>query len=393
MIAFFGHNVNDAAIARRAAAFQKAGHEVIGYMPRRGAAKPVPWTHVDLGETFDGAYWQRIKSIRSSLRILRDHKEDLKRATILYARNLDMLALAVSLRRKLRLKTPIIYECLDVHHRLTGNALSAQTLRRVERALLRQASLVVISSPRFDTEHFRKYYPRLGRTFLIENRLIDAPDLPPRPSSAISEATGPLRIGWFGNLRCRRSLDLLLNLARSYPHDVDITLRGYPARTVIPNLEAELDGISNITFHGRYEAPKDLEAIYAEVDLVWAGDWYEDEANSVWLLPNRIYEGGYFGGPALAPAGTETARWIAENGVGLLLDPPVETTLPAAISRLLGNRSEISDMRAKLLNAPRSLFVEEPDLIDKMIQTALGHQSAAGPHSIAATGPGAEIGR
>ncbi|MFQ6550857.1 hypothetical protein AAD018_000760 [Aestuariibius insulae] len=393
MIAFFGHNVNDAAVARRAAAFQKAGHEVIGYMPRRGPAKPVPWANVDLGETFDGAYWQRIKNVRSGFHITREYKEDLERATILYARNLDMLALTVTLRRNLRLKAPIVYECLDVHHRLTGDALTARMLRRAERAFLKQTSLVVISSPRFATEHFRKYYPKVCRTFLIENRLIDVPDLPPRPSPPEHASTGPLRIGWFGNLRCRRSLDLLLDLARTYPTDIEVTLRGYPARTVIPDLEGEIEGIPNITFHGRYEAPKDLEAIYSEVDLVWAGDWYEDEANSVWLLPNRIYEGGYFATPALAPAGTETARWIAENGAGLLLDSPVETSLPAAISRLIADRSDISTMQKKLLNAPRSLFVEEPELIDRMIETALGSQSSSDRHSIAATGPGAETGR
>ena len=38
-LAFFGHNLNEPAVRKRAGAFMQAGCEVIGIMPHRGVAK------------------------------------------------------------------------------------------------------------------------------------------------------------------------------------------------------------------------------------------------------------------------------------------------------------------------------------------------------------------
>jgi succinoglycan biosynthesis protein ExoL len=371
-IAFFGHNANEPAIRRRVRAFQSAGHDVVGFMPHRGPKQATDWPVIDLGETRDNAYGQRIMSIFRGADIAARERDILANCDAIYARNLDMLAVAVRARRKLGLETPLIYECLDVHHRLTGPSPVARLLRRVERRLLAHCALVVISSPRFETEHFAVHYPGAYRAFLLENLMIEGDDFPARPDSEPVEAAsgGPLRIGCFGNLRCRRSLDLLLGLARRFPDDVTITLRGYPAPGVFDNFEAEIAPYENVSFGGRYSAPGDLAAMYGAVDLVWAGDWYEAGANSLWLLPNRIYEGGYFATPSLAPDGTETARWLREHGSGILLAPPVERALEAEIIRLLKDRTPLQQLRRQLLSLPRSVFVENAETTTKLLQAA-----------------------
>ena len=39
-------------------------------------------------------------------------------------------------------------------------------------------------------------------------------------------------------------------------------------------------------------------------------------ASGGWLLPNRLYEGGYFGVPHLAEAGSETGNYVERLGIG-----------------------------------------------------------------------------
>ena len=101
----------------------------------------------------------------------------------------------------------------------------------------------------------------------------------------------------------------------------EIVMHGMPALTEIPDFHHRIQGLTNVDYHGRYRAPEDLARIYAGLDLVWAGDFMEAGYNSVWLLPNRLYEGGYYAVPPIAPAGTQTAQmdrssqgWIYHRG-------------------------------------------------------------------------------
>ena len=369
-VAYFGHNTGDAAIRRRVTAFRRAGYDVLGLMPHRPDAAPPDWPNVDLGATRDNDYLGRLTMVRRGRARAAARAQDLRACDVIVARNLDMLALAVGVRRRLRLRAPLIYECLDIHHRLSGAGLAPRLARRLERRLLADVALTLISSPRFAREHFDRHHPGATRTHLLENRLIEGDAFPPRPVGRAPPAT-PLRIGWFGNLRCRRSLGLLQALAARHPDTLRVELRGYPAPGVFDDLDAQIAGHPNMTFHGRYDAPADLAGIYAGIDLIWACDWYEAGANSVWLLPNRIYEGGYFATPAIAPAGTETAAWLDRRGGGFVLEAPTDAALDALIAPLLSDPAPIAARRSDLQALPRATFVEGPDAISGLVGAAL----------------------
>ena len=81
-----------------------------------------------------------------------------------------------------------------------------------------------------------------------------------------------------------------------------------------------IDVRPNMTFSGRYRSPEDLAGIYDNLDVVWAGDFMEAGYNSVWLLPNRIYEGGYYCTPSIAPSRTQTAAWLTQHDCCILVD-------------------------------------------------------------------------
>ncbi|WP_395645023.1 hypothetical protein [Terricaulis sp.] len=352
---FFGQDAHDAAVQRRIRAFGHAGADVLAFTMRRGAAFDTPWRNVDLGRTRDAAFAQRIGALAAAMPKVTRYRAELARAETFYARNLDMLALAHWARRVSGSKARIVYECLDVHRFMTREDRLGQTMRGLERSLLKHTSLVVVSSPAFLREYFEKQHPGFYRAIVVENRLPAGFEYGARPALP-QPHNGPIRIGWFGNLRCRRSLNLMLQLAERLPDKVEIVMRGAPARTELSQFETRVGAIKNVRFGGRYAWPTDLARLYDSVDLVWAGDFHDANANSKWLLPNRLYEGGYYGAPPIAPADSETGRWIESRGFGFTLAEPLEDTLPAFIRSLTPFR--IGAAQERLLSAKEENFVQ-----------------------------------
>lgn len=371
-IAYFGHDTANTNIRRRVEGFQDDGMEVTGFMMHRNDGQKVGWENVDLGRTFDGAYLQRIRSIFSGAKLAAAARDKLAACDAIFARNFDMLATALLAKRYTGLKTPVIYECLDVHRLLTRHDLVGFLFRRFEGWMMTKTEKLVVSSPGFEEQYFAKRHRgKYGEAVLIENRLSKGIDLGPRPAAGIPAHTGKLRIGWLGMLRCRRSLDLLMNVARQLPDDVEIHLYGVPALGEIPDFDAKVKELPNLFYHGRYKWPDDLSRLYADLDLVWAGDFMEAGYNSVWLLPNRLYEGGYYAVPPIAPKGTQTARWAMDRGVGFDPSEDLMATLPALVKQLVADRSLITEKREKLLALADEHFVQPRGIHGKLIADVL----------------------
>lgn len=355
---FFGHDAGEPAVRRRIEALARAGASVSGFTMRRGPPAPTPWINTDLGQTQDQAYGQRLTAMARALPILWRNRAQLRDAGIFYARNLDMLALAVAAKTMSGSKAKIVYECLDVHRLMTRRDAVGAIMRAAEGFLLARTSLLVVSAPAFLREYFERWHAGRYKPLIVENRLPAGRDYGPR-GQRHRTPHDVLTIGWFGNLRCKRSLALLRDLALRFPDRVRIVMRGYPALEEIPDFEAQTSGLANLVYKGRYKWPDDLAKIYHEVDIVWAGDFHDPSANSRWLLPNRIYEGGYYATPPIAPEAAETGHWIAARGFGFTLHEPIEETLPDLISDL--DDAAIEYRRAALLEAPIENFVQPED--------------------------------
>jgi len=372
-IAFFGHDAADAAVRRRVQGFRDDGLDVVGFTMRRNDNTQVDWENVDLGRTFDGAYRQRIQSIFDGARRAAAERDLLASADVIYARNLDMLATAFLAKRYAKLKTPVIYEALDVHRLLTRKDLIGLVLRRIEGALLRRTKRLVVSSPGFLENYFEVRHRGHYRPYLIENRLAAVADYGHRPGrdDAGRPATEPLRIGWVGVLRCARSLSLLTDLARKLGPQVRIVMHGIASSKEIPDFQQQIQDIENVEFRGRYRSPEDLSGIYGDLDLVWAGDFMEAGYNSVWLLPNRIYEGGYYAVPSIAPEGTQTAKWINARAAGFTVSENLACTLPGLVRTLIADRGLIAVKRSHLLDLPETTFVAPRGELSALISDTL----------------------
>lgn len=322
-IVYFVHDLSDPAVHRRVHMMQLGGAltTVVGF---RRSNDPVRIMHaaeiVDLGRTHDARLMKRSAAVALALANLDRIASYVREADLIIARNLEMLVLATPARRRYSKSAKLIFECLDIHKLLLSNGVAGQMLRILETRLWRSVDLLLTSSPAFVDNYFlpRGYE---GPIKLVENKVL----LQGRASQVedYGFSTLPWRIGWFGMLRCQRSLEALGQLAAALGGLVHIVIRGRPSRAVFPDFAAAVAQHRFIRFEGQY-SPADLGAIYADVHFSWAIDYYEEGLNSSWLLPNRLYESGLHGVIPIALSNVATGRWLSERGIGLVVqDPPV----------------------------------------------------------------------
>ncbi|HEY9538076.1 MAG TPA: glycosyltransferase [Kiloniellaceae bacterium] len=368
-VAFFGHDWAESTVVKRIRAFSGLGLRVVGFNFRRDKFAPgfQPfWDNVHLGATQDRAYLKRLLDLLQALpRVLR-HRRALREADFFYARNIDMCALALAGKRLSGARAPLIYEVLDVQRVFLGSGPVSRLFRWAERQLLKRSDLLVVSSPGFDRHYFRSVQGYRGRLFLLENKISFAQASAvarPRPDVAAAGAppAAPQKwvIGWFGTLRCRKSLAMLCRIAAALPDKVEIYLRGVPTETGLEAFQRAIADHPNMIYGGEYRNPHDLAEIYGRVHLTWAFDFLDEGANSDWLLPNRLYEGGYFGSVALASEHTQTGAKVRELGLGYTVGPPEVDNLVAFLRRY--SAEEHLARRAHILSLPLEEFCDLQD--------------------------------
>lgn len=352
-VVFFAFDVSEASQVRRIAAVRRLGHDVASYAFRRGnmnrGFRP-DWPDVDLGTVPNRAPGRRLASLFPALvRILRRRR--LAQGSDLWiARNLDLLLLAHATRALTgHREVKIVYECLDIHGLLTRRDALGRFLRGIERTLMARSDLLVTSSPGFVRAYFEGIQDYGGPVALIENKLWFGDHPIPRPRTPRQRpADAPLVIGSVGSIRCAPSLSILAETARRMGQDVHVAFHGNVHRHAVPEFDQVIAAHPNMSYHGPYRYPDDLQAIYAGCDLVWSQDLWQAGANSDWLLPNRIYEASWFGCPSIAVAGTETARRVADRGLGFVIAAPSADALVRRLATL--GREEIAAVSGGILD-------------------------------------------
>lgn len=357
-ILYLVHDLSDPAVARRVAMLEAGGARVHaagfcrGDVPSRlGSGRPIM-----LGTTVDGDFRQRLAMVAKAALRLRGLLGAVPRPDVILARTLEMLALG---RRATTFHHPrpaLVYESLDIHRLLLGDGIKSRAMRAVERALAGDAQLLVTSSPAFVREYFE---PRQGMTLptlLLENKVLELGAEGEEPHAARREppAGKPWTIGWFGALRCARSLEILSRLTRMAEGRIEVVLRGRPALREFEDFHGRVTKEPFIRFEGPYRNPDDLSAIYGEVHYAWAIDYFEEGLNSDWLLPNRLYESCLHGVVPIALSATETGRTLARRDIGIRLD---EATPEALLSALPLDVEGYAAERARVTARPRSFWV------------------------------------
>jgi hypothetical protein len=247
-------------------------------------------------------------------------------------------------------------------------------MRMVEQWFGRDAKMILTSSPAFKREYFDRLSALRAPVVLLENKALQSSD-----SNAVCNGrrleNRPWRIGWFGAIRCAKSLKLLADFSRMADGRFEIVLRGRPAYSEFENFDAFVAAEPFMRFEGPYRNPEDLHEIYGEVDFAWAIDCFEEGQNSKWLLPNRLYEGCLHGAIPIAVAGTQTAAVLKQNNIGITLSEVTSSALTAAMEGL--DRRRLDSLAASIAAVDRQAWVADEADCRNLVATLAALQPSA----------------
>ena len=359
LIAYFAHDLSDPAIYRRMRMLSYGGATVapIGF---RRSSKPITalldLPAIDLGRTLDGRLLQRALSVIKALARLEVTAERVLGADVILARNIEMLAIAASARRRYAPTARLVYECLDIHRMLTSKHADGKLLRLFELFLWRDVDLLLTSSPAFVRHYFvPRGFPAPIK--VIENKVLMPEDGHLGANGASRPVGPPWRIGWFGMIRCRKSLEILSSVAQEARGAVEVIIRGRPSDGPFSDFDAAVAGRPFIRYLGPYYNSVDLAKIYSEVHFAWAVDYYETGQNSAWLLPNRIYESTAHGAVPIGLSGVETGCWLTTHAVGVVLREPLQEQLVDFFKTL--DRTGYANLARAVDTLPRTNLVSD----------------------------------
>jgi succinoglycan biosynthesis protein ExoL len=369
-VLYLVHDLSDPAVRRRVRMLEAGGARVRLAGFRRGAAIVAGQeasSPIELGRTHDARFAQRLAAVASAAVTLGSRLKGMAKPDVIIGRNLEMLALARRANALFSGDVPIVYECLDIHRLLLGTGAVSTAMRAAERALARDVALLLTSSPAFVREYFERFGQVDAPVAMLHNKVLELGDAALAQAGLAAPGRGePWVIGWFGALRCSKSLALLSDFARRMDGRFRVVLRGRPAYSEFADFDTLVATAPHLGFDGPYRNPEDLAGIYGAVHFSWAIDFFEEGLNSSWLLPNRLYEGCRYGAVPIAMRDTETGRFLAERGLGLLLDDV------ASLAGVVGSVSPegYAAARRKVLDQDRASWVCGPDecraLVDRL---------------------------
>lgn len=380
----FAPNSKDPRVIKRFRALQSLGADPLGACFRRARfnRKFQPdWEELDLGLVPDRRYLRRILVLLRAGLKLWGNRRKFRNARLFLAINLDLALLALMARRFAGSRAPLVYEVGDIQPLFLRKGLAGAVARWAERQVLRRSAVLAVTSDAFVRNYFKPIQGYDGLTFLLENKPLRAELGKAQGTLPKPRRTGRWRIGYFGALRCHKSWQLIRAIAAALPDRVEFVLRGYPTRIPQEEFERDVALLPNISYGGEYLAPRDLEEMYRDIDLVWAFELMFEDHNSRWLLPNRFYEGGYYQVPMLAASGFETGRLVEELGIGWTFDAPFDESLADFLGSLTPH--DYSARRARFRQLPADRFASDRDLAD-LVALATGSAVPGGSGSVPA---------
>lgn len=289
----------------------------------------------------------------------------------IWVNSLDMLLLGLAVRPFLRGRQRVVYDVADLTPKQLSPGMLGRVLRWVERQACRQVDALVLTSPWFWWEYYRDLAPGV-LPLLLENKVS-----PPLPERVPSPAAPPWRVVWHGQLRCRTSLRLALDLAKALPDAVEVHAWGAALAHLEEDFARAAAKAPNFVRHGSYSDAA-IGPVFAGAHFVFAFD-VDDGRNSALLLSNRLYHGVARALPVLAIAGTAVGKVVEAHKLGRTFGADSAEPL-VAFFRALTDET-YAGMRSEISEAQRAAAIYDTDFADLVGAIESGARARALPAS------------
>ncbi len=342
---------------RRAAMLLEAGYRLQVYGYQRGYYEenmyPDGIQTISLGRIESKYYIRRIpKLLKSALFIKKYEKQFHEAPSLIYAFGLDM-ALIESFA--MSGSVPLIYEIGDIQNPLPHTGIVSKMIAITEKLILRKCRKLVVTSPAFIPGYFERLDLSIAKkTLVIENKLArENARRFPRPQ-APKQATFPIKIGCIGFFTYRNCILALMEAVVKKRGKFELHFYGDgPLKKEIREYAKTHD---NVFYHGSFSNSADLGKIYQSVDLSYVV-YDNTDPNVRMALPNKLYEGPYFGVPLVVAKDTFLAERVRELGIGFVIDPQEENSLDKLMDEI--TPEILRKLSATALGLDKSHFVED----------------------------------
>lgn len=314
--------------------------------------KVFPTGYTCLGKIQHGKYYKRFLPFIKSLYKVRHAA---KQAEVIYAFGFDVLLLGWLSQFSLRKKIKFVCEVGDIRGAFLEKCIYSSLLRLIERAILKQIDLLVVTSKAYVTGYYKGIQGLHNIKYHVIENKIDRDKILCWVNQQKNKKEDVIRLGYFGVIRCRRSWEILKKVVRKGKGRIRLYVRGIAMG--IENFEEEARTIDFIDYGGDYVSPDDLPYMYGAVDMVWACYPYQGISigNWQWARTNRFYEACFFKKPMFVQAGAEDNRVVANLGLGLSIDLlDVEGT----VDRILKvTEKELTQWRRNIVQLPKNIYI------------------------------------
>ena len=369
---YIGADATNPTLILRIRSFLRAEVDLTAFTFRRykfNTAFQPEWKNIPLGTTVDRNYLYRLPALARALWKMLRHAPLLRAADFIYARNLDLVLLGILARTFTCSRAKLVYEVEDVQEIFFKKTATGTLFRWLERWALNRIDLLVVLSPAFLHGYFEPAQRYAGPCFVLENKLQlgDLPDTPTPKGDVWKGGSDRWVIGWFGTLRCPKSLRILEDIATALGPKVEIHTRGYPTETGLDAFLRIVERHPNWRYDGEYTIPDDLEEMYGRVHFSWCLDFLDEHGNSPLLLACRMYQGGFYGAVPLVIAGSEMDRWLATAGVGHAFGAPHARSIVDFLRTV--TPEDYCAERTRIMQRRRELFLEDGRETMALLQT------------------------
>ncbi|MBZ9629081.1 glycosyltransferase [Psychroflexus sp. CAK1W] len=261
-----------------------------------------------LGEINHGKYIIRFFKILKNIPKIR---REANTTNVFYVFSMDLLLLLILSTFNKR-KFKLIYEIADLGGRTSSN-LQSKTINFIENILLKYVDILVLTSKEY-LKHFEalKNHDR-SKNFILENKIDPKKYIQNSNDKSFNE--NKIVIGYFGLIRSKKSLDMLIELANQRENKIHVFIAGKFLGT--ENYIEKIKGLNNIEYFGTYQSPSDLPNLYSSIDLSWVA---HNHQNSQFARANRFYEACFYKKPMITQVGTADGNIVDEKNLGLSID-------------------------------------------------------------------------
>ena len=353
--------------AKRIAMLQAAGFsvEVVTFQRNhhKGRIPDCPITL--LGRINNGQYFRRIILMIFTIPLMR---RAIRRNHLLYASGPDMALLAII--ANVGLGRPIVFEVGDIRKIQVSSGALGTLVRLVDRVVAKFSKLLVVTAKDFVDGYYRKRLNIKTPAIVLENKL-ENQELDFEQNKSLSPVRiKPLKIGYFGVLRCDWSWKVLEKLALSEPNNIKIIIAGHILEPT--DLIERAAKLLNVEFRGEYRSPQDLSSLYSDLDFVWAcyppPENKNKNKNKNWrwaqmiCRSNRFYESCYFKKPIISVAGSGDAKEVERYGIGEVVSDQAIDSMITTLTKI--TQEKLLRWDESLSKLPKSVYEYTTEIDD-----------------------------